>query len=109
MMCCPNPPRMLNLRWRIAHSGEPRREYRGRGYIVVGNDLEADARRLISELSERSGRSATQELHHAVRSYYRSLIGDATSPQVGMPFHKMYSDLDADVVLRQSTPTEFIL
>jgi hypothetical protein len=76
---------------------------------VVEGRLEPDAQRLISELSKRSGRSTTEELHDAVRSWYLSLIGDERSPQLGIPFHKMYSDLDANVVLRQSTPTEFIL
>ncbi|MGH9243516.1 MAG: DUF1353 domain-containing protein [Acidimicrobiales bacterium] len=63
---------------------------------------------LLASLVHHTGQSTATVAEVAVRGLYRALIGEE-APQQGIPFKKRYSDLEADVVLRQETPTEFRL
>lgn len=62
----------------------------------------------LQDLAVRSGRPLPQLLHDAVDSLHRSLVGRA-STQLHLPFKKRWSELDAEILLRQVSATGFEL
>ncbi|MGH3119073.1 MAG: DUF1353 domain-containing protein, partial [Gaiellales bacterium] len=72
-------------------------------------EIDQETERELQEIAAQSHRPIPSELQDSVNAWHRSLIGDDGSLQLGIPFKKRYSDRDADIVLRQKSPTDFVL
>jgi hypothetical protein len=74
----------------------------------MGRHIEVDDETAVRlrELIQRSGAPEREVVGAAISALHRTWIGDSTE-QLGIPFKKRWSELDADVVLRQETPVEF--
>lgn len=72
-------------------------------------EIDGQTERALQQIAGQSRRPIPSELHDSVNAWYRSLIGDDGSPQLGIPFKKRYSERDADIVLRQKSATDFVL
>lgn len=63
----------------------------------------------LNEVVRRSQRARSELLDVAVDLLHESYVGVPASKQLGIPFKKRYSDLEADVVLREIEPTVFLV
>jgi hypothetical protein len=71
-------------------------------------DIDEDSLGQLQDMADRSGQSIGSLLHDAIDVSHRSLVGVAKE-QRGLPFKKLWSELDAEVLLRQVSASGFEL
>lgn len=71
-------------------------------------EVDEQALSQLQDLAVRSGHPLPRLVHDAVDSLHRSLVG-SSSIQLHLPFKKRWSELDAEILLRQVSATGFEL
>jgi len=71
-------------------------------------EVDEEALGQLLDLAVRSGQPLPRLIHDAVESLYRSLVG-RSSTELHLPFKKRWSELDAEILLRQVSATGFEL